>query len=282
MLFGVVSNCWSALLPGTSLREQCLAAAAPETGYRYVELRGGSLAECEEPAPAGRGASWPLPAALAALAAAVPGLGLNLAVEAPFLAVPLPPRGDAYLERCAAAAAALGGPRVLRLVDLTPAAALPSPAELEARAAAVADLATHLWDGGVSLALENSRLPVEPLVRVLSTAAALLPAGVPPVRLCWDPHNQVTQRLLPEDPLLTARELPIELLFEFHFKQGEPGRVDPAVGPGYLPWPAIVETLARRGYQGPALHELPPGPDIWERLRASDAWVRSLVPVTPG
>lgn len=273
---GVVSNAWSDLLPATSLRAQCERAAA--AGYGCVELRQRGLAECEERREADE-RPWPLPERLADLAAALPGIGFNLAVEAPFLTTRVDPR-DPYLERCAAAARALGGsPPVLRLVDLSPAPALLDHEEaIDELGQSAAELAAHLWRGGVRLALENSRQPVGALRAVIRRAAFGLAESVPVPQLCWDPMNQIQQRLYPEDPVETARSLAPEELFEFHFKQGRERALLPDVtGPGDLDWPALLSALRERGYRGPALFEIPAGPAIWERLEASTAYIRSLL-----
>jgi hypothetical protein len=63
---GAVSNCWSALLPQSSLAEQCRRAV--DEGFGYVELRQRALAECEE-AVDGDPRPWPIPSALADLRA---------------------------------------------------------------------------------------------------------------------------------------------------------------------------------------------------------------------
>jgi len=278
LTLGVVSNGWAALLPASSLEEQCRKAV--EAGYGYVELRQGALGGAE--LAASEGPPWPIPEALARVRQAVPELGLNLAVEAPFLARQVPPQHP-YVLRCAAAANALGGsPPVLRLVDLSPVSGLPSEEALDARAAEIAALAQGLAQQGVALALENSKHPLGTLRAVLERAAAQLPAGVPAPRLCWDPHNQISQRLAPEDPVQTARDLSVPELFEFHFKQGRHSDLQPVVGDGEIDWQGILSILRQRGYRGPALFEIPAGPDIWERLERSTAYVRRLLAEVAG
>lgn len=272
-ILGTVSNCWSALLASSSLEEQCQRSL--QAGYGYVELRQRALGSCEE-LVADDARPWPLPAALARLAAAFPQLGFNLAVEAPFFTTPVD-AGDPYLRRCALAAVSLGGQRVLRLVDLSPAPTLLTKSELTTLGDSVAALTEALWRDGVRLALENSKQPVAALSWIVRHAAARLPEGTPAPRICWDPHNQIAQTLAVEDPVATAGELPLDSLFEFHFKQAREGVLQTDVAAGDLDWPTLVQRLAARGYQGPALHEIPTGLDIWERLERSTAYVRSLL-----
>jgi sugar phosphate isomerase/epimerase len=270
---GVVSNSWAAQLPESSLSQQCVLAV--EAGFGYVELRQGALGGCESPRP--DGPPWPEPDALAGLRDFFPELGFNLALEAPFLTHPLSP-GTPYLAHCIEAALALDPETpLLRFVDLSPADHLLSEAELEPLAEGVAAVAERLAKRGIGLALENSKQPVAVLLRLLDLAAARLPKGTPAPRLCWDPANQVLQQLAPEDPLATARALSAERLFEYHFKQVAGGAVLPGMGPGDLDWSALTGALAAAGFAGPALFELPPGEDAWERLEAGRDYVRGLI-----
>jgi sugar phosphate isomerase/epimerase len=276
MRIGLVSNVWAALLPHTPLQTLCAAAAA--RAYEYVELRQGALGECEATARGPGGSALPIPSSLERLASSVPELDFNLAVEAPFLSRRVPP--DAYIARCAEAAAALGGePPVLRLVDPTPAPALLDREEaLEELAEALAELSASVWEQArVRLALENSRQPVRPLLEVMRRARTALGDGVPAPQLCWDPANQVQQTLLVEDPLELALSLPLAELFEFHFKQIRQERPLPQVTEGDLDWSALLEPLATRGFAGPALFEIPPRDDAWDRLDRSRQFIASIL-----
>jgi sugar phosphate isomerase/epimerase len=272
---GVVSNVWADLLRASSLEEQVHLAV--EAGYGYVELRQRALGSCEERV-AGDERPWPLVVRLAGLRRSFPALGFNLAVEAPFLTGPVAAE-EPYFQRCAQAAAAIGGPHpVLRLVDVSPAPAhLERQETIEELGQGVAELACDLCRQGVRLALENSRQPLMSLIRVIRRASLSLPEEVPIPQLCWDPHNQISQNFLAEDPVETARTLRTDELFEFHFKQGRNGQLQPDVAEGALNWRTILAVLHERGYQGPALFEIPPGPDIWERLERSTAYVRDII-----
>ncbi len=278
LTLGVVSNCWSALLPASSLEEQCRRAV--EHGYGYVELRQRALGGAEEWVE-GDDRPWPLPDRLSALRESVPGLGFNLAVEAPFMTTELEPC-DAYLARCTDAALALGGPAegvlpVLRLVDLSPAAELTSPATIERLAPGIANFAYFLAERGIRLALENSKQPVGVLRELVRAIAARTGECCPPPQICWDPANQITQQFEREDPAATVAEMRPSELFEFHFKQSAGNLVLGDVREGDLDWAAILEAVRNSDFHGPALYEIPGGPDIWERLESSDAYLRPLL-----
>ena len=271
---GVVSNCWAHQLPETGLLTECRGAA--EAGYSYVELRQRTLAECEEWV-AGRDLPRPIPERLGELAAAFPKMGFNLAVELPFMTVRTDPDCP-YIDRLAEGAVALAGEgdRVLRFVDVSPATSPLRQGQAEDLGLGLAELARVLWEQRIRMVLENSRHPVLTLRALIQIAAQEL-KGVPIPRLCWDPGNQVAQRFAVEDPVETARKLPLEELFEFHFKQSRGGEPIPEVEDGDLDWGAITGALRERGYRGPALFEIPPGPDIWERLERGTAYVQRLL-----
>jgi sugar phosphate isomerase/epimerase len=163
-------------------------------------------------------------------------------------------------------------------VDVSPAPALlDQEAAIDRLGDSVARLTRALWGRGIRLALENSRQPVAPLRAVIARAARLLDHQVPAPLICWDPLNQAAQRLMPEDPVATAAGVPVEEWFEFHFKQARVGALQGDVGEGDLDWRAILSHLVRRGYEGPALFEIPAGPDAWPRLERSAAYIRGLL-----
>lgn len=272
---GTVSNGWMELLRDSTLAEQC--RRAKELGFGYVELRQRALGAAEERV-AGDDRPWPIPAALATLREEASGLEYNLAVEAPFQTSVIAP-DDPYIQRCLEAAVALGGDSpVLRFVDLSSAPALLDDAAVDRLGASIARLAIRLAGQGVTVALENCKHPVRALRALIERAAVALPEDVPVPRICWDAHNQISQQLELESPVDLARHVGIEELFELHFKQSHLRELLPdVVGEGDIDWHAILQALHGRGYQGPALFELPPGPDIWDRLTHSAAYVKGLI-----
>jgi sugar phosphate isomerase/epimerase len=271
---GVVSNCWSAQLPETGLAAQCDAALA--RGHEYVELRQRALAECEETVPGGD-RPWPIPDRLRELAERLPGLGFNLAVELPFLKEEIEP--SPYLKRLGDAAIALAGDRrpILRFVDLSPFSETPDEERIRALGLSVAGLTRSLCDRGIRTVLENSKLPVATLLQVMSEAGRELGDETPHPLLCWDAANQVQQTFLAEDPVDTARSTAVSTFFEFHFKQLEGVRLLPGVHDGDLDWRAILAAFDAGGYEGPALFEIPPGPDVWERIDAGMDYVKGIL-----
>lgn len=267
---GLVSNCWSALLPRSSLAEQCRLAR--ERGFSYIELRQGALGEL------GGETGVPTPAALRGFTEGLPGVRFNLAIEVPFQSREIQPEDCERLEpwRSAALALAPPGEAVLRLVDLSPPEGLPEPDRLLALAAGCARLVAWLWREGCTLALENSRLPVWVTLDIIRRAAAQVEGEAPGPRLCWDPANQVQHSFSPEDPVLTAASFAPGELFEFHYKQVVDGAVAPDVREGVLPWKEILAALAPRARGVPALFEIPAGPDVWDRIAAGEAYLRAL------
>lgn len=277
---GAVSNCWAAQLPHTGLEAQCGAALA--RGYRYVELRQRALAECEEQV-AGDERPWPLPEQLRRLGKLFPDLGFNLAVELPFMTEPVD-ADTPYLERLCEAALALaeaGGRPLLRFVDVSPAPALLTAEQVERLAGSTAGLTAALASRGIATVLENSKQPVGTLLELMRQAAAGL-EGITGPFLCWDAANQVQQTFVPEDAVETARTVPVASVFEFHFKQLRDGALQPGVGDGDLDWSAILAAFRAGDFVGPALFEIPPGEDIWERLDAGTGYIRGLIASVEG
>jgi sugar phosphate isomerase/epimerase len=149
--------------------------------------------------------------------------------------------------------------------------------EIDVLGQSVAGLAARLQASGVALALENSKQPVERLVALIGAALGSEPYDIPTPQICWDPHNQISQSLAAEDPVRTAATLDIGMLFEFHFKQAKEGVLQRDVSDGDIDWATLVHTLRERGYHGPALFEIPAGPDIWDRLERSTRYVSGLL-----
>jgi len=271
---GVVSNVWNRLLPEHALADLCREAVA--RGFAHVELRQGSLGSAEHTLQPGEP---PLPDAerLEALAAEVPQLGFNLAIELPVTSQPVSPTTPLFATAVEAARRVGGDEPLLRLVDLTPAdRPLPSDA-IEARGEDLAALAIAAHRGGVALALENSRQPVSIVRRIIETAHLRLADRAPTPRLCWDPANMLAAVGPSEDPVAVAADLhPWELAL-FHFKQLRSGVLQHTVEEGDLDWFALLSTLRARGYRGPALFEIPADECAWEHLERSRAYIQELL-----
>jgi len=277
---GIVSNCWSALLSGeNALEAQCRRAL--EAGYSVIELRQRALAEAEQEV-VGDPRPWPLPNRLARLRERLPELQFHLAVEAPFISGALELR-DPYLHRCIEAAEALGDAAFLRLVDPTPTApGVAHEESVDELGQLLGDFAGLCWNSSVRLVIENARQPVALVRRIARRAAFTMPRSAPRIGICWDPVNMISVADNDEDPVVVAAtflpagpELKDELA-EVHYKQRANGAVLPVVGEGEVDWAGALAALRERRYGGPFLFEIPPGPDIWERLETSRGYVEAL------
>ncbi len=278
LTLGIVSNVWADLLPILSLNALCRHAA--DQGHGYVELRQGALGDCEEQTP-GAGPPLPIPSRLAALAAGLPELTFNLAVEAPFLTPGASLDPDRY-DRCLEAALAFGcgpatcgGAPLLRLVDIHSAQGRLTRDEFVAAVRGTVDLAERAAELGVRLALENAREPLSLLLDLLEAAGRELGDERAPL-LCWDAVNMLSA-VVQEQPVRVLSRLRPAALALFHFKQTRGGAPQPAVSAGDVDWGTILRSLRDSGYAGPALFEIPPGPNAWDRLAASRDYISRLL-----
>jgi sugar phosphate isomerase/epimerase len=239
-----------------------------------VELRQRALGRCE--APREGAAPLPLAARLGELAASVPELGFNLAVEAPFTSRDAP-LDEAGFDAAVAGAQALGGaPPLLRLVDVNPAEGPLAPDAFADAVRRVVALARRAGAAGVRLALENSRQPVSTLMQLIEIAGAEMSGAAPAPLLCWDAANQATA-IVPEDPHAFVDRLRADRLALFHFKQLREGDPQAEVDAGAIDWRRILRRLREKEYRGPALFEIPPGPAAGERLARSRRFIERLL-----
>jgi sugar phosphate isomerase/epimerase len=270
--FGIVSNCWRAQLEeGVPLDE--LLAEADALGYRRVELRQGCLGTYETP---GDGGPCPDAVALRALPVRFPRLRFNLALALPYLGGSVTPETPLY-QAGLRGAVAVGRPGIahLRLVDPeTAPEALTSACESEI-AARLTALATACAAQGAILSVENARQPWAAFRRIFDRARGQLGTDAGALGLCYDPCNLLGAADRPDPQGVTARLCADDVAL-FHFKQSDAGALLPVVGPGEVDWPGQLAALRAIGYTGPQLFEIPPGPEIWERLEQSRRYLDSI------
>ena len=60
-----------------------------------------------------------------------------------------------------------------------------------------------------------------------------------------------------------------------HFKQSREGKPHPTVDTGDLDCAEMLRNLQARGYQGPAIMEIPPNEAVFDNLSASFAFLQS-------
>ena len=64
-------------------------------------------------------------------------------------------------------------------------------------------------------------------------------------------------------------DLPVDMIKIIHFKQSRDGSPYPSVDAGDLDCAQMVRVLEAKGYQGAAIMEIPPDPQVFENLSAS-------------
>jgi sugar phosphate isomerase/epimerase len=272
MIFGAITNSWRRQLDGEDLA--VLVKEAQARGARHIELRQTCLGHCES----GEGEDWrPVLPRLEALVREFPGLSFDLAMAWPCLTRTTDPAGEPF--QAALQGAKLVGRTTphLRLVD--PAAfAHPweRPEEIPREALGVADLAREAARQGVILSMENSGQPICSMALLVSEARTrLTPEAGRYLGLCPDPTNQL-RRYPDSDPLAELEALPEDVIKIVHFKQARAGRAHPTVDTGDLDCARMVQILEAKGFQGPAIMEIPPDERVFEHLASSFAFLEAV------
>lgn len=271
MLFGAITNSWRQQLADHHLAE--LVREARERGARHVELRQTCLGECES----GEGDQWrPVLPRLQELVDQFPDLSFDLAMAWPCLARKAEPQGEQF--QAALAGAKLVGRDTphLRLVDPSPFdRAWESPEDLPQEALGLAELAREAARQEVILSVENSGQPIRSMgLLVREARRRLSPEEGTYLGLCPDPTNQL-RRYPDSDPLSELEALPLDVIKIVHFKQARGGRPHPTVDTGDLDCRQMLSLLQGKSYQGPAIMEIPPDPQVLDNLSHSFAFLQA-------
>ncbi|MDE2841851.1 MAG: TIM barrel protein [Chloroflexota bacterium] len=265
MLFGAITNSWRNQLLERDLAD--LISEAEARGSRHIELRQTCLGNCE----AGQGEDWrPNLDGLQAIVDRFTGLNFDLAMALPCLSQAVDSGGEQFQM-------ALAGARIvgrenphLRLVDPSPSEGRwESPEDIPAQALNLANLAREAASQGVVLSLENSGQTIGGMAILVEECRKQLTgeeAGF--LGLCPDPTNQL-RRFPDSDPLADLDSLPLDMLKIVHFKQARGGDPHPSVDTGDLDCGEMLRLLEAKGYQGPAIMEIPPHPDVFDNLTDS-------------
>lgn len=270
MIFGAITNSWRMQLESRELID--LVGEAEANGARHIELRQTCLGNCES----GEGDDWrPSLEGLSAVTGAYPGLTYDLAMAWPCLSRETDPAGDAWQSALAGARLVGGDAPQLRIVD--PAAsgdAWQTREDIPEAAWGLAGLATEAARQGVVLSMENSGQPIGSMAMLVEAVRERMPVEYRDyLGLCPDPTNQL--RRFPEsEPLKDLEALPRDMLKIVHFKQMRGGEAWPSVDDGDLDCRKMREILERKGYDGPAIMEIPPHLDVFPNLAASFEYLR--------
>ncbi|MGE3536408.1 MAG: sugar phosphate isomerase/epimerase family protein [Candidatus Tectimicrobiota bacterium] len=272
MQFGAITNSWKHQLDSQEL--PALVHEARARGARHIELRQTCLGACES----GSGEDWrPVFSQLESLVQQFPDLTFDLAMAWPCLTTQAVPQGEPFQAALRGAKLVGGSTPHLRLVDPAPFdAAWEQAGDIPAEALSVAELAREAARQGVILSMENSGQPIRSMALLVREARArLTPEEGRYLGLCPDPTNQL--RRYPEsDPLAELESLPLDMLKIVHFKQARLGRAHPTVDTGDMDCARMLQILARKGFTGPAVMEIPPDAQVFDNLTASFAFLEAV------
>ena len=265
MIFGAITNSWRNHLMEQDLAD--LIAEAQARGSRHIELRQTCLGNCES----GQGDDWrPNLEGLQSIVDRFAGLKFDLAMALPCLTQDVDPAGEQF--QMALEGAKIVGRETphLRLVDPNPLDGIwDSPADIPEQALNLANLAREAAGQGVILSLENSGQTIGSMAMLVEECRKRLSeeeGGY--LGLCPDPTNQL-RRFPDSDPLGDLNSLPLDMLKIVHFKQARGGDPHPSVDEGDLDCGEMLRLLEAKDYQGPAIMEIPPHPEVFENLSAS-------------
>jgi sugar phosphate isomerase/epimerase len=76
--------------------------------------------------------------------------------------------------------------------------------------------------------------------------------------------------------LAELEALPLDMVKLVHFKQATSGKAHPALDAGDLDCARMVRVLSTKGYQGPAIMEIPPHAQVLDNLSASFRYFGAL------
>ncbi len=265
MIFGAITNSWRLQLSDQSLTT--LVEMAQSNDARHVELRQTCLGEMET----GEAREWrPVLPKLQQLVDAFPGMAFDLAMAFPCLTQRIDPQDEQFQAALEAAKVVGRGEPHLRLVDPARTAEIwETPADVPEEALGIADLAREAARQGVTMSIENSGQPIRSMALLVREAQATLTLTEAAfLGLCPDPTNQLN-RFPGSDPLAELDDLPVDMIKIIHFKQSRKGSPYPSVDAGDLDCAQMVRVLEAKGYQGPAIMEIPPDPQVFENLSAS-------------
>ena len=272
MIPGAITNSWRLQLADQDLSS--LIGEARTRGARHVELRQTCLGDCET----GEGADWrPELPKLQSVVDAFPDMTFDLAMAYPCLTEQANPAGEQFQAALEAAKIVGRDTPHLRMVDPnTTAEPWEQPDQLPQEALGLADLAREAAGQGVILSVENSGQPLRSMALLTREARSRLTTEEGAfLGLCPDPTNQL-RRHPDSDPLAELEALPLDMVKIVHFKQARHGAALPNVDTGDLDCLKMQEILEQKGYQGPAVMEIPPDQHVFDNLASSFSYLGAV------
>ena len=277
MKFGAITNSWRENLKSEGLTT--LVARAQDRGAHHIELRQTCLGDCET----GEGEHWrPVNSSLSELVADFPSMSFNLAIAWPCLSRAADPEGEQFQAALEAARVVSPEHPHLRMVDSARFDSLwDNPSDIPETALSLARLVDEAASQGVTLSIENSGQPIRSLEMLVRAVRATLPEErAQYLGLCPDPTNQL--RVDPQsDPVGEVEQLPVDMIKIVHFKQTRDGAALPAVEPGDVDCLRMLKSLRSKGYDGPAIMEIPPHADVFGNLSASFTFLSDTAGLSP-
>ena len=269
MIHGAITNSWRMQLESQELMD--LVGLAREKGAKHIELRQTCLGDCEQ----GSGDDWrPVLEGLESVIGAYPDLSYDLAMAWPCLTRATDPQGDAF-QAALGGAKLVGGERPqLRVVDPSAFdAPWETPDDIPEAAWGLAGLASEAARQGVALSMENSGQPISSMAMLVTAVRERMePEARGYLGLCPDPTNQL-RRYPQSSPLDDLDALPLDMIKIVHFKQMRGGEAHPTVDTGDLDCLKMREILESKGFDGPAILEIPPDPEVFDNLQTGFAYL---------
>ncbi len=122
--------------------------------------------------------------------------------------------------------------------------------------------------------MENSGQPIGSMAMLVQAVREKMPERYRGyLGLCPDPTNQL-RRFPDSDPLGDLDALPLDTLKIVHFKQMRGGEAWSTVDDGDLDCLEMRDILTAKGYEGPAIMEIPPHVNVFANLENSFAYLR--------
>lgn len=265
MIPGIVSNSWRLQLSQGMMLDS-LIEEGMRRGFRAIELRQGSLGDCEIGEE-----HMPDAVRLGKVVDRFPGIMFNIALCVPYFRMDLSTQDKVLAAGIDTAERVSGHFRPhLRLVDL-----MTSPEDISLDAPTyIADLAQSLAKMKGILSLENSKQPWPVLMSIFRQARKRLGVEASSLQICYDAcnlANALKKTGFAEFPAaLSSTEVAM-----VHLKQTINGVPQYKVDEGDVSWRDQLAELGGIGYAGPALLEILPHQNVWKNVALSVSYLES-------